>query len=222
MRDLPDVQTVHRRGQVMPALVRLAPAVEAPISGGEHAVRAVGVCGEAPDAGLVVHAVLAVRPRPGLAEILGEPDRHADRADIEFWFADSSSQCIILWKGEGVTSCTHERLLMSRYRRVTYEDRCQIYALSQDGACQEAIARVLGLSQSTVSRELRRNRGQRGYRFKQAETKAQARQAIRHKPRKLTASVRRKVEAKLRQMRWSPEQISGWLREQGIGLSHER
>ncbi|MBM3531672.1 MAG: IS30 family transposase, partial [Alphaproteobacteria bacterium] len=137
-------------------------------------------------------------------------------------FADSSSQCIILWKGEGVTSCTHARLLMSRYRRVTYEDRCQIYALSQDGACQEAIARVLGLSQSTVSRELRRNRGQRGYRFKQAETKAQARQAIRHKPRKLTASVRRKVEAKLRQMRWSPEQISGWLREQGIGLSHER
>ena len=111
---------------------------------------------------------------------------------------------------------------MSRYRRVTYEDRCQIYALSQDGACQEAIAKVLGLSQSTVSRELRRNRGQRGYRFKQAETKAQARQAIRHKPRKLTASVRRKVEAKLRQMRWSPEQISGWLREQGIGLSHER
>ncbi|MBM3534917.1 MAG: IS30 family transposase, partial [Alphaproteobacteria bacterium] len=147
-----------------------------------------------------------------------------DRQQIGFGLvdADSSNQCIILWKGEGVTSCTHERLLMSLYRRVTYEDRCQIYALSQDGACQEAIAKVLGVSQSTVSRELRRNRGQRGYRFKQAETKAQARQAIRHKPRKLTASVRRKVEAKLRQMRWSPEQISGWLREQGIGLSHER
>ncbi|MBM3538788.1 MAG: helix-turn-helix domain-containing protein [Alphaproteobacteria bacterium] len=94
---------------------------------------------------------------------------------------------------------------MSRYRRVTYEDRCQIYALSKDGASQEAIARVLGVSQSTVSRELRRNRGQRGYRFKQAEAKAQARQALRRKPRKLTASVRRKVEAKLRQMRWSPE-----------------
>jgi IS30 family transposase len=73
-----------------------------------------------------------------------------------------------------------------------------------------------------VSRELRRNRGQRGYRFKQAEAKAQARQALRSKPRKLTASVRRKVEAKLRQMRWSPEQISGWLRDQGIKLSHER
>ena len=111
---------------------------------------------------------------------------------------------------------------MSRYRRVTYEDRCQIYALSKCGTGQERIASVLGVSQSTVSRELRRNRGQRGYRFKQAEAKAQARQAIRSKPRKLTASVRRKVEAKLRQMRWSPEQISGWLRDQGIKLSHER
>jgi len=111
---------------------------------------------------------------------------------------------------------------MSTYRRVTYEDRCQIYALSKGGTSQKSIASVLGLSQSTVSRELRRNRGQRGYRFKQAEAKAQARQAIRRKPRKLTASVRRKVEAKLRQMRWSPEQISGWLRDQGIKLSHER
>jgi IS30 family transposase len=111
---------------------------------------------------------------------------------------------------------------MSTYRRVTYEDRCQIYALSRGGTSQESIASVLGVSQSTVSRELRRNRGQRGYRFKQAEAKAQARQAIRRKPRKLTASVRRKVEAKLRQMRWSPEQISGWLRDQGIKLSHER
>ena len=69
---------------------------------------------------------------------------------------------------------------------------------------------------------MRRNRGQRGYRFKQAEAKAQARQAIRSKPRKLTAPMRSKIEAKLRQMRWSPEQISGWLSDQGIKLSHER
>jgi transposase, IS30 family len=111
---------------------------------------------------------------------------------------------------------------MSKYRRVTYEDRCQIYALSKGGTSQECIASVLGVSQSTVSRELRRNRGQRGYRFKQAEAKAQARQTIRSMPRKLTVPVRRKIEAKLRQMRWSPEQISGWLRDQGIKLSHER
>ena len=40
---------------------------------------------------------------------------------------------------------------------------------------------------------MRRNRGQRGYRFKQAEAKAQARQAIRSKPHKLTAPIRRKT-----------------------------
>ena len=111
---------------------------------------------------------------------------------------------------------------MSKYRRITYEDRCQIYALSKRGASQESIAVVFGVSKSAVSREIRRNRGQRGYRFKQAEAKAQARQAIRRKPRKLTASLRRKIEAKLCQMRWSPEQISGWLYERGLGLSHER
>ena len=111
---------------------------------------------------------------------------------------------------------------MTKYRRITYEDRCQIYALSKRGASQESIASVLGVSQSTVSREMCRNRGHRGYRFKQAEAKAQARQAIRSKPRKLTVLLRCKIEAKLRQMRWSPEQISGWLSEQGIKLSHER
>ena len=111
---------------------------------------------------------------------------------------------------------------MNKYRRITYEDRCQIYALNTRGASQESIAEILGVSQSAVSREICRNRGQRGYRFKQAEAKAQARQAIRSKPRKLTAPVRRKIEAKLRQMRWSPEQVSGWLRDQGIKLSHER
>ena len=111
---------------------------------------------------------------------------------------------------------------MSKYRRIKYEDRCQIYALSKRGSSQESIAEVLGVSQSAVSREIHRNRGERGYRFKQAEAKAQARQAIRSRPRKLTAPLRRKIEAKLRQMRWSPEQISGWLSEQGIKLSHER
>ena len=111
---------------------------------------------------------------------------------------------------------------MSKYRRIRYEDRCQIYALSKRGASQESIARILGVSQSAVSREMRRNRGQRGYQFKPAEATAHARQAIRSKPRKLTAPIRREIEAKLRQMRWSPEQISGWLSEQGIKLSHQR
>ena len=64
---------------------------------------------------------------------------------------------------------------MSKYRRITHEDRRQIYAITKRGARQESIAGVLGVSQSAVSRKLRRDRGQRSYRFKQAEAKAQAR-----------------------------------------------
>jgi IS30 family transposase len=111
---------------------------------------------------------------------------------------------------------------MASYRRLRQEDRCQIYALSKQGSNQQAIADHLGVSQSAISRELSRNRGARGYRFKQAQGKAAARQAVHSKPRKLTAALRRRIEGKLRTARWSPEQISGWLAVQGVALSHER
>ena len=48
---------------------------------------------------------------------------------------------------------------MNKYRRIKYEDRCQIYALSKRGSSQESIAEVLGVSQSAVSWEMQRNRG---------------------------------------------------------------
>ena len=111
---------------------------------------------------------------------------------------------------------------MRKYRRIRVEDRCQIYALTRQGSSQQQIAGILGIGQSAVSRELSRNRGQRGYRFKQAQEKAAARQAVRSEPRKLTKSPRRLIEQKPRKERWSPEQISGWLVEQGFSLSHER
>jgi IS30 family transposase len=53
---------------------------------------------------------------------------------------------------------------MSNYRRIKYEDRCQIYALSKRGASQESIDEILGVSPSAVSREMCRNR-QRWYRL---------------------------------------------------------
>jgi transposase, IS30 family len=111
---------------------------------------------------------------------------------------------------------------MKGYRRIGYEDRCQIYALSREGVTQAEIAATLGFSQGSVSRELKRNRGRRGYRFKQAQVKADDRQLTHAKPYKLAKRVRRLIEGKLRQERWSPEQISGWLKgEHSLRLSHE-
>lgn len=110
---------------------------------------------------------------------------------------------------------------MRTYRRLTYEDRCQIYALRTAGITQAEIGKALGFSQGTVSRELARNTGQRGYRFQQAQRQAHARQQqVRHQPRKLTGRVRRALARKLRAERWSPEQLSFWVRAtRGIALS---
>lgn len=112
---------------------------------------------------------------------------------------------------------------MKTYRRITYEDRCQLYALRKAGKTQAEISQALGFSQGTVSRELARNAGRRGYRFQQAQRSAQARQQqVRHQPRKLTSRVRRALIRKLRAERWSPEQLSFWLRnERGLSLSPE-
>ena len=112
---------------------------------------------------------------------------------------------------------------MHTYRRITYEDRCQIHALRKAGITQAESGKVLGVSQGTVSRELSRNTGQRGDHFQQAQRTAQSRQAqVRHKPRKLTRRVRRAITRKLRVERWIPEQISCWLRDAcGISLSHD-
>jgi len=57
---------------------------------------------------------------------------------------------------------------MRTYKQLTQEQRYQIYALKKAGHQQTEIANVLGVHKSTISRELRHNQGQRGYRPKQA------------------------------------------------------
>ena len=76
------------------------------------------------------------------------------------------------------------------YHHLTYAERCQIHGLKASGYSQRAIAREMNRSPATISRELRRNSGDRGYRHQQAERKAQARR--RHassRPWKLTAGL---------------------------------
>jgi len=80
------------------------------------------------------------------------------------------------------------------------------------------IAETLGVHKSTICRELKRNRGKRGYRPKQAHQFALQR---RKKARKrITADIWAMVEEKLRRD-WSPEQIVGRFKEEGIAISHE-
>lgn len=109
---------------------------------------------------------------------------------------------------------------MATYQQLTREERYQISALLKAGHAKTEIAQQLGRAYSTIKRELERNRGQRGYRPKQAHEKALARRQ-RHVTTRITAATWRKVKVRLRQQ-WSPEQISGWLRTRKQGqVSHE-
>lgn len=97
------------------------------------------------------------------------------------------------------------------YHHLTYEERCQIYTLKQRGDSQTQIALQLGVSRATISREIQRNTGKRGYRYKQAETLAkERRKTVSRRPRKMNETVITIIIEKLNQQ-WSPEQISGWL-----------
>lgn len=110
---------------------------------------------------------------------------------------------------------------MNSYAHLTQEERYQIYALMKAGHRQKVIADILGRSQSTLSREWRRNHGHRGYRPKQAHELAQQRaQSSRTRPR-ITDRQWRAVADLIRQD-WSPEQIANRaLFEDTLAISHE-
>ncbi len=92
------------------------------------------------------------------------------------------------------------------YTHITREERYQIYALKKAGHKQNEIAKLLERSESTISRELSRNRGRRGYRPKQAHIKSVERQAINART---IDDAAWKFAQEMLLLQWSPEQISG-------------
>lgn len=109
------------------------------------------------------------------------------------------------------------------YHHLDQDQRCQLYTLKERGDSFAEIAQVLGMHRSSVYRELRRNKGRRGYRHKQADEKAQQRRdATCQAKKKLTPAMVAIIEEKLR-LQWSPIQISGWLKRNGYAkaVSHE-
>ena len=105
------------------------------------------------------------------------------------------------------------------YTQLTREQRYQIKALLDTGHSRTEIAQQLEVNKSTVSREVRRNRGRRGYRPKQAHEMALKRRKEKAQT-KIGSETWGLVEAKLLED-WSPEQISGRLKTEGIAISHE-
>lgn len=111
--------------------------------------------------------------------------------------------------------------MTKKYNRLNQSDRKVIEALNKAGNTRQEIADILGYNQSTISRELQRNTGERGYRHQQASRLADQRQKNKAtRPQVILGEVRKEIEKKLEE-KYSPEQISGWLSKKGVSLSHE-
>ena len=84
-------------------------------------------------------------------------------------------------------------------KHLTFEERCQLAALHEAGHTQWAIAARIGVSQSTICRELQRNATRRGYVCGPAHEAAAARRSTASSsPCKLTPQVIELIEAMLR------------------------
>ena len=108
------------------------------------------------------------------------------------------------------------------YKQLTSEQRSQIFVLLQKKTSRKEIAELVKISQSTLSRELKRNSTAKGhYLWKQAQEKSEER-------RRRTTSNSKKDEIiiwealeYLRRDQWSPMQISGSMALDGKRISHE-
>ena len=101
------------------------------------------------------------------------------------------------------------------YKHLSQIERYQIHSLMKAQHNITQIARLLGRDKSTISRELRRNAGCRGYKAKQACELACKRSESSRNANTLAPWVKEQASALLR-LQWSPEQIASKL-----PMSHE-
>ena len=108
-----------------------------------------------------------------------------------------------------------------KYKQLTYEQRIAIHALLKAEHNKTEIARTIGVSKATISREIRRNTGLKGYRPIQANRQALDRRQHAKKHIRFTDEVKANVKKYLEQD-WSPVQISERLKaENKATVSHE-
>jgi len=107
------------------------------------------------------------------------------------------------------------------YTHLTQDERYQIHILRQAKHSQTEIADLMKRNKSTISRELKRNCGHRGYRASQSHELSLARMRARDNGRRISDETWAFADAKLR-LCWSPEQICGYLKANSMPMvSHE-
>lgn len=110
------------------------------------------------------------------------------------------------------------------YKQLTLEQRYTIAQGVQGGMRQSQIAKLIGVSQSTVSREIHRNKTEkRGcYSATHAHQLAMERREWTVNNKSVSARDKNIALSYLKQYEWSPQQISGYLKlEKGISISSQ-
>ena len=104
------------------------------------------------------------------------------------------------------------------------EERLELWILRKKGYSLREIAKAFGRSHSSLSRELRKNKGNRTFDPEKANTKAQVRRAkSKYQGMKVreTPGLEEYVAEKMK-LNWSPELIAGrWRRKTGMKLVPE-
>ena len=106
------------------------------------------------------------------------------------------------------------------YKQLTSQQRSQIFALLQRKTPRKEIAQIVGCSQSTLSRELRRNATAKGhYLWDKAHAMAMERRQRATANRKLDDMLVWRIRQMIIEDQWSPEQIRGVLAKENISVS---
>lgn len=108
------------------------------------------------------------------------------------------------------------------YKQLTSEQRSQIFALLQKKVSKKEIAKIIGVHPSTITREIRRNSQKGGnYLWNKAHEKAMARRKRTVHNAALDPILVWRIEELIKTQQWSPRQISGYLKKEGISVSHQ-
>jgi len=112
---------------------------------------------------------------------------------------------------------------MNKYTQITLSDRYTIYHERKQGKSCAEIAKILGIHRCSIYRELHRNKcpSHGFYVVEKADSYARTRRSFSRRNRHFDDSDFKIVRQYLRK-KWSPEQITGYLKSKGKrAISHE-
>ena len=106
------------------------------------------------------------------------------------------------------------------YHQLTSQQRSQIFALLQRKTPRKEVALIVGCSQSTLCREIKRNSTAKGnYLWDKAHAKALERRKRVTANKRLDSILVWRIKQMIIDYQWSPEQIRGVLSKEGVSVS---